>query len=112
MKTNIKQAIAAFIILIGALFILDFVGTSYYGEHTVTGKVLDKEKVVKNQDSYYLIYTDNETFTIQDSLIKGQWRSSDIYGHIEKGQTYKLSVFGWRSGFFSMYRNIVKAEIV
>ena len=110
MKSNIKLAILIFALLIGAVFVIDAVGSVYYEEHQVTAKVLDKERVVKDQSSYYLIYTDNETFTIQDTLIKGQWSSSDIYGHVEEGQEYKFTVYGIRSGFFSMYRNIINVD--
>ena len=87
------------------------VGTpQYYEEHNVTGIVLDKERIVNGEDSYYLIYTDNETFAIKDSLVKGQWRSSDIYGHIENGKEYEFTVFGVRNGYLSMYRNIISYE--
>ena len=95
--------------MIGGLY---FILPNYYGEHQITSTVLDKERVVKDQSSYYLIYTESETLTIQDTIIKGQWESSDLYGHIKEGQTYTFTVYGWRSGFFSMYRNIISYEEV
>lgn len=112
MKTVAKQGILIFLIIVVAVTAIDFIGSSYYSEDKITGTVLDKERVVKDQSSYYLIYTDTETFTIQDSTIKWRFDSSDVYGHIEEGKTYEFTVFGWRSGFFSMYRNIISYEEV
>lgn len=105
-----KTTIAYIIIGLLTIGILSIGAPKYYEEHQVTAEVLDKERVVKDQSSYYLIYTENETFTIQDTLIKGQWRSSDIYGNIEEGREYKFTVYGIRSGFFSMYRNIINVD--
>lgn len=112
MRKTMKFMLLQAVIMLIAACVLIIVAPQYYEEHTVTGKVLDKERVIKNQESYYLIYTDNETFTIKDSLIKYRFRSSDLYGQIEERQTYEFTVYGWRNGFFSSYRNILKAEII
>lgn len=84
----------------------------YYDEEHVTGKVLKMERVVKDDTSYYLVYCDVEVFTIQDDFYKGRFNSSDLYRDIEVGKTYNFTVFGWRNGFFSWYRNILRAEEV
>jgi hypothetical protein len=108
--SKIKSIIVTLsVTLILSLFLMFTPG--FYKEHQVTGIVLDKERVMKDSSSYYLIYLDDETLTIQDSWVKGQFRSSDIYGHIEQGKEYKFTVYGWRSGIFSMYRNIIKVEL-
>ena len=69
-------------------------------------KVTGKERV----DGQYLVYTDEETFKIEDSLIFGRFDSSDVYGMLKKGKRYRIKVFGIRSGFLSSYRNIVEVE--
>ena len=78
-------------------------------------KVLDKERVTKNVDgsdqSYYLIYTDKGEFTIEDELFRGNFKSSNWYGKIQKDKCYNLTVGGYRNGFLSMYQNIHDAPI-
>lgn len=96
------------ILLVGSPVVLYLTG--YYDDDTVTVTVTGKERVMKDQSSYYLIFSDKEVFTIQDTLIKQQWASSDIYGHIEEGKTYKFTVYGWRVPFLSWYRNIVSYQ--
>ena len=100
-------------IIIG-LFILggNLIG-SYYNEETVTLTVKDKERVVDRggDEARYLIWSeDGETFENVDTLIKGKLNSSDIYGQLERGKTYRCKVHGWRNGFFSMYRNIINCS--
>lgn len=100
-------------IIIG-LFILggNLIG-SYYNEETVTLTVKDKERVVDRggDEARYLIWSeDGETFENVDTLIKGKFNSSDVYGQLERGKTYNCKVHGWRNGFFSMYRNIINCS--
>ena len=67
------------------------------------------ERVADNEDSKYLVWTtDGETLEITDSLFFFRWDSSDTYGKLEEGKTYKVLVAGWRVPFLSMYENIIK----
>ena len=74
--------------------------------------VSEKERIVKadgdDVTSYYLVFCEDETFKNDDALFHGKFRSSDLQGKLKVGETYKVKVFGWRVGFLSMYRNIVK----
>ena len=92
----------------------------------VVAKVIHKEHIVKyyewnnyydedcrkeiTSDSYYLIYTDKETFKLARGLIFGTLNSSDIYGKLQVGETYKFKVIGVRIGFFNLYRRIVDVQ--
>lgn len=58
----------------------------------------------------YLIYTTGGTFEDVDSLLTGKFNSSDVYGELEIGHTYRLRVRGWRVPFFSQYPNILGIE--
>lgn len=88
-----------------------------WGQRFITAKVTGKEYIQEyypdsngkeeKGDSYYLVYTDKEVLKIEDSLIFGQFNSSDIYGMLVKGKTYKFKVFGFRIPFLSSYRNII-----
>ena len=74
--------------------------------------VIEKERIVKTDGedvtSYYLVFCEDETFKNEDALFHGKFRSSDLQGKLKVGESYKVKVFGWRIGFLSMYRNIVK----
>ncbi|WP_370398398.1 hypothetical protein [Tenacibaculum dicentrarchi] len=79
-------------------------------------KVIEKERVTKNDgnggvDSFYLIYTDKGEFTLKDELFRGNFKSSNWYGKIQKGNCYDLVVGGYRNGLLSMYQNIHEKPI-
>lgn len=88
--------------------------SGYLQESNVTITVKDKERIVDRdgEGSRYLIWSEDETFENVDSLIKGKFNSSDLYGRLEEGKTYDCKVYGWRNGFFSWYRNIIECKEV
>lgn len=108
-----------FALLSGVLFSCGGRSVSNSEENLIVATVSGKEHIVDydegdpetgeepSKHSYYLIYTDKEVFKIEDSLIFGQFNSSDVYGMIAEGETYKFKVFGLRIPFLSTYRNIV-----
>jgi hypothetical protein len=80
-------------------------------EAVVTTKVLKTERVITGSgdsiQSKYLVFCENETFELTDSLMYGKFNSSDMYGSLQVGKTYTFKVVGWRNHFFSIYRNII-----
>lgn len=64
-----------------------------------------------NMDKY-LIYTDNGTYEITDSIAFFRWNSSDLYGSMKIGSTYECTVCGFRNPFLSSYENIITATEV
>lgn len=86
----------------------------YYNESEVTFVINEKERVVDRDGSgaRYLIWSDDETFENVDSLIKGKFNSSDLYGQLTVGKKYSCKVYGWRNGFLSMYRNLISCREV
>ena len=107
-------AVCGAIIVAGLVAGVGFFMSAYLREETVSITIKDKERVVDRdgQGSRYLIWTDDETFENVDSLIKGKFNSSDLYGKLEEGKTYDCKVYGWRNGFFSWYRNIIECKEV
>ena len=100
--------IIALVIIIGIVITC----TNYYSTKTYTATVTDK--FVKNyeENSTYLVATELEdgttrVFSVEDTLIKWRWNSSDVYAQIKVGKTYKFEVIGWRIGFFSKYENVI-----
>ena len=111
-----------FALMSGVLFSCGGPSVANSEEELITATVSGKEHVVDydegdpetgeepSKHSYYLIYTDKEVFKIEDSLIFGQFNSSDVYGMMKKGKYYRIKTFGVRSGFLSMYQNIIEVE--
>lgn len=93
-------------------------------EHWETVTITDKDIKNKSKDSKYLIWADkvkpcsycgeptSTVYEITDSLFKGRWDSSDLYGSIEVGKTYEIRIAGQRWPFFSMYQNIYEVKEV
>lgn len=92
-----------------------FGGCSCYTYGTkdyVTVKIKKMERIHGEKSGKYLIFTENEVFQNTDSILYGKFNSSDLYGSLEAGKTYKLKVYGWRIRFLSMYRNIITVDEV
>ena len=88
-------------------------------EYTIT--VTDKERIHEGSgdtsSSKYSVFGDDENgnslvFENTDCFIRGKWNSSNIQGQLKEGNTYKVTVVGYRVSFFSMYQNIIKIEEV
>jgi hypothetical protein len=102
-----------YVIMLGFLIIG---GTIEYfrlnSKEIVTTRVTHKERIIESNgekvETFYLIFTEGGTFKLEDEMIFGNFRSSDWYGDIQIGEIYEFEVVGWRSGFLSMYQNIVK----
>ncbi len=105
--------ISVFSILIEVMF--SFNDTEYI--LTVT----DKERVTEGSkdriSSKYLVFADDENgnslvFENTDCFIRGKSNSSNIQGQLKVGNTYKVTVIGYRIPYFSCYQNIIKVEEV
>jgi hypothetical protein len=68
----------------------------------------DRKSRISTTKDIYMIYCEDETFTIEDELWYWQYSSSDLYGKLVPQKTYKIKVTGFRIPLFSNYRNIVK----
>ena len=81
---------------------------------TVIATVRKTERVTvgfgDEMTSKYLIFTDSEVFENTDSPVFWKFNSSDIYGRIEVGKTYRFDVVGYRINVLSSYRNIIEAS--
>ena len=81
-------------------------GAGYYRDSTVLIAVTGKESVNTKNGHEYRIYTKDETYVMKDSLIKGRFRTSNDYGRLEAGHTYRCEAFGWRIPLFSSFKNL------
>lgn len=100
-------------IIIIAIIIGYFIYSLLYAFHSGSETITIKDKWVKqNRDSgkYLISSTDGQVFEITDSIIKGRFDSSNLYAELQPGQTCNIETQGWRFGFHSDYKNIIKAE--
>lgn len=93
-------------ILVVLMILLSLSSCQLIYNDTVIVTVTGKERVQSGDTSKYLIFTEGETFENTDFLFGGKFNSSDIYGKIEIGSKYRISVGGKRIPILSMYRNI------
>ncbi|MCD6435786.1 MAG: DUF1523 family protein [Clostridiales bacterium] len=105
------------IVLIASILLSPFIFKAFIAYGTIdelTAMVKGKERVISRmgQESYYLIFTDKEVLMNADSWFWLKFNSSDIYGNLKIGKTYKFKVYGWRIRILSAYRNILKVEPV
>lgn len=113
-----------FIVAFVGLILLLAIGSQMFfnfndTEYTIT--ITDKERIYKgsgdSSSSKYLVFGDDENsdslvFENTDCFIRGKWNSSNLQGKMKEGNTYRITVVGYRVPFFSMYQNIIKVEEV
>lgn len=111
MKRYVVVIIVVLLLAIGYEACFSFNDTEY----TIT--VTDKERIYEENGptSKYLVFGDDENgnalvFENTDCFLRGKWNSSNIQGQLKVGNTYRITVVGYRVSFFSMYQNIIKVE--
>lgn len=108
-------ALAVPAILIGYVLCLSVSGN--FNTHTAVMTVTGKERVNKDDTSYYLVFgkdMDGKTVVYKntDNILRGKWNSSEMQGELEVGSTYQVNLVGYRVPLLSWYENIIKAEEV
>ena len=88
--------------------------TYYSSSEIVTITVKDKERITtgsgERSKGKFLVYAVGEVFENTDSFIFWKMNSSDVQNELERGESYRIRVAGWRIPFFSSYRNIIEVE--
>ena len=108
-KAIIFGVIGIFLLMIGVRAV------KYSTVTDVVVTVTEKERIVESNGEHttskYLVFTENEVFENVDDMIPFfKFNSSDIQGKLHVGETYKLTVWGWRINFLSWYRNILNVQ--
>jgi hypothetical protein len=110
-------------LIIGLVFVVIIVGiigltvATSFNDHKFTITVTDKERVNSDDSSKYLIFGDSKTeeglvFENTDALLRGKFNSSNIYSKLKVGNTYEITVVGYRVPFLSWYENIIDIQEV
>lgn len=97
--------------------VIAFPVISFSNDHAYTVTITDKERVTTQvaegqTDSKYLIYGEDENgktyvFEDTDTLFRWKFNSSDVFGALKEGETYELTVIGFRVHIFNWYENII-----
>ena len=113
-----KILMVVFFIVILGLGVASSVAFSFNDtDYTIT--VTDKERIYTGSgdtsSSKYLVFGEDNNgnslvFENTDCLLRGKWDSSNIQGQLKEGNTYKITVVGYRVPFFSWYQNIIEIE--
>lgn len=95
---------------------------SFSNDHAYTVTITDKERVTTQvaegqTDSKYLIYGEDENgktyvFEDTDTLFRWKFNSADVFGALKEGETYELTVIGFRVHIFNWYENIIDFKAV
>ena len=118
-KKNTKTFFVAIMIAVILVLSIGYEAIFSFNDTEYTITVTDKERIYEGSgdtsSSKYLVFGDDENgnslvFENTDCFIRGKWNSSNIQGQLKEGNTYKVTVVGYRVPFFSMYQNIIKIE--
>ena len=118
-KKNTKTFFVVIIIAVILVLSIGYEAIFSFNDTEYTITVTDKERVYEGSgdtsSSKYLVFGDDDNgnslvFENTDCFIRGKWNSSNIQGQLKEGNTYKVTVVGYRVSFFSMYQNIIKIE--
>ena len=110
-------AIALVVIAVIAFPVMNFSNDHTYTV-TITDNVRVTTQVAEGQtDSKYLIYGEDENgktyvFEDTDTLFRWKFNSSDVFGALKEGETYELTVIGFRVHIFNWYENIIDFKAV
>lgn len=116
----IVVAVVAVLVVVFGIKVFNFNDTEYTA--TITGKdrITESSKDSdgnRKTSSKYLVFADDENgnslvFENTDCLIRWKFNSSNVQGQLKEGNTYKITVIGYRVPFLSWYQNIIKVEEV
>ena len=113
-KTPLMLIIMLITILV-MIVIIFFNVFSSFNDHKYVVTVTDKDRITYDGNSKYLVFADGENgeslvFENTDTVIRLKWDSSNIQGSLHEGETYEITVIGYRIPFMSKYENIIEVE--
>lgn len=84
---------------------------TYASKERVYGvEITDKERIVKSESSYYLVFTDKGVYQNTDSLWYFKFDSSDVQNEMVVGSVCDMTVYWYRVPFLSWYQNILEVN--
>ena len=98
-----------------ALFSPVILGVGGFGpRQEITTQVISKHVDVGHHHSHYMVTTNAGTFEVDNGLMLGMWNSDEVYGRLQEGKTYELTVAGreYVNFFMQHYRFITAGKQV
>ncbi len=122
-KKLLSKAPVIIIVVVVFMVTIGFNIITCFNDHQYTITVTDKDRIVdkKSDDgeikSRYLVFGDTEdgeslVFENTDCFLRLKFNSSNFQGKLKEGNTYTITVVGFRVPFLSWYENIIKVEEV
>lgn len=105
-KSNDRFELITYLVI--AIVLACSVGiASYASKDEVTFTVSDKERVITEDASYYLVFTDKGVFKNGDAYWQLKFSSSTLQGKLVNGETFTCTKNFWRVPFLSWYENLL-----
>lgn len=93
------------VVLLVSLIRIPFICNTHYEVATVM------DKVSKGDSGKYLIFVrigeEEKVYQNTDEIMRLKFNSSDIYGKLKIGKSYRFTLIGYRVPFLSWYQNII-----
>lgn len=106
-----RQVLAGLIVFWLAMKIIDLLLAWTSRRHVIaTVDHIERVYYPKKLKSLYLVFTDKGVFRNQDSWAFLSFDSSDVYSKLERGSTYKFTIYGYRNRWNSEYPNVLKIQ--
>lgn len=121
MRNRVASPIGVLLVL--ALIVLSIGGDfllSHTNNRVETIRVVSKDDQITNTGTYqhpsvghqYLIFTNQGVFKDTDNFWLWKFDSSDLYGQLLVGRTYRCKVHGTRNHFTSGYPDLISCRKV
>lgn len=75
--------------------------------------IVDETFMIKGHnepDQMIVRSTNGDLYAVGDSLLRWEFRSADLWSAMEPGETWEVSHFGFRIGFFSSFPQIFEGR--
>ena len=93
-----------FLIVINFIYIMN---TEFEKEITIKEKyIATSYSRYSSTPNYFIVSSDNKTYTIVNLWWKGEFDNSDDYAKLNVGETYRVKGYGIRIPLLSMHPNI------
>lgn len=117
MKTRYILTTVSVIIIVIVMTVISI--PMQFNDHTYTVTITDKDRIVEvdedSSSSKYIVFADDQNgnslvFQNTDNILRGKVNSSNMQGQLKVGNTYEITVIGYRVPLLNMYENIIKMK--
>ena len=112
-----KNSSASFFAFIFVLLFLCIPAIAYnFGTDDITTFTVDEAFILRNHnagpDQMMIRTEEGDLFIVDDTLLRWEFRSSDLWSAMKPGETWEVEHFGWRIGWLSWYPQVFRGQKV